>query len=50
MRGNFTSPVGEGMVGIGGLVLEGQVKMVVGGFVEKNCFNFQALGVGGDKA
>jgi len=37
------------MVGIGGYVLEGEGKMKVGGLVKKNCFNFQALGVGGDK-
>jgi len=48
MRRHYTSPVGERMVESGGCVLEGQGKMVIGGFVEKIVKNFGALGVGGD--
>jgi hypothetical protein len=47
MRRHYVSPVGESMVGSGGYVLEGQGKMVTGGFVEKIVKNFGALGVGG---
>lgn len=47
MKPHFIPPVGGSMVANGGNLLEGQDKMVVGGFVEK-IVNFSgALGVGG---
>lgn len=47
MRRHYTSPVGEGMVGSGGILLEGPTKMELGGFVRKISIFFLSLGVGG---